>query len=892
MATTRLRIVRCPFLSCSLAFLLPSSAILLLSTQLLAQKPSPAQGPPTLASVVPNGGQSGTTVEWTLTGTNLGDPVAAGTTIPTIIRLATDAISGKDSTKFRVTLDVPADAPLGFHRIWAATARGLSNPRTICVDPFPQIGPASGNRTKDKATAISPPCVAFGKVDAEASDYYRFSATAGQRLSFEVVGRRLGSTLDPLVRLYDAKGRELPRGYSEDAPGLQTDSRLTYVFAEAGEYLVEVRDAMHRGGSDYFYRLRIGDFPCAIAPIPLAAKRGAKVAVGFAGPQVDGVKALDVQLPTDPAIEAIPLTPVGPNGLPGWPVSLLVSDHDELLAAPSIETPAKAMRLPVPGGVTGRFLRKSQVDHFTVAVKKGQRIAIAAQTTELLSPAEVYLVVRDPAGKEVGKSDPNTAVARVEFQAAADGDHLIAVEHLHYAFGPNEVYRLTVTPPIPGFEMTLADDRLAVPQGQTGLIPVLTLTRTDFAGPVELSVVGPPGLTGTLTVAPGAQSGPPPGPGQTPGAPFAQLAVKAAVDLPPGVYQVKVRGKADVNGKELVAFASTRSLVSASLANLTVPPREWCRTVAVAVLPKPPFELSAAFDPPATVRGLATKLTVTAKRDAGFTGAIALVAQGLPANVTADAPTIPADKDSAEVTVKVSDKAIQGTFAFMVSGRAESEGQPVSAALVAPPLVVGPPFELKAEPNPLAVGQGETAKLTVTALRKGGYDGPIVLELRNLPANVSAKKVTIPKGQTSAEIALTAAANASLGAKGDVDVLGSVTLANQQHASPPFTLRVQPPTPTLIVKADPATLKIGEKAKFKVTLERKNLTGPAVITIDGLPAKVTAAALTIAADQSAGEVELAAAADAEPAKADATVKAVVGPVSATIKVAVTIEKKD
>jgi tetratricopeptide (TPR) repeat protein len=37
-----------------------------------------------------------------------------------------------------------------------------------------------------------------------------------------------------------------------------------------------------------------------------------------------------------------------PNGLPGWPVSLLVSDHDELLAGASIGTPAQAQRLPVP----------------------------------------------------------------------------------------------------------------------------------------------------------------------------------------------------------------------------------------------------------------------------------------------------------------------------------------------------------------------------------------------------------------------------------------------------------------------------------------------------------------------------------------------------------------
>src|SRR5205807_1099852 len=115
---------------------------------------------------------------------------------------------------------------------------------------------------------------------------------------------------------------------------------------------------------DFWYRLRLGDFPCAIAPLPLAAKRGTKLAVGFAGPTVDGVAPVEVQVPADPAVEALTVTPVGPNGLAGWPVTLLVSDFDEALAGPSIGTPAQAQRLPVPSGVSGRFARKSQLDHF------------------------------------------------------------------------------------------------------------------------------------------------------------------------------------------------------------------------------------------------------------------------------------------------------------------------------------------------------------------------------------------------------------------------------------------------------------------------------------------------------------------------------------------------
>src|SRR5207244_6738369 len=185
--------------------------------------------------------------------------------------------------------------------------------------------------------------------------------------------------------------------------------------------------------------------------------------------------------------------------------------------------------------------------------------------------------------------------------------------------------------------LTLASDRVDVPQGQAGLIAVQTLIRSDYGGPIELSVVGPPGLSGVLAVAPGAQSGPPPAPGQRGGAPFAMLPVRAAADLAPGAYEVLVRAKATVDGREVVAFASTAAAVSQGLAGLPYPPRTWLRGVGVAVLPRPPVTLSARWEPPEAVRGLATTLVVTAEREKDFDGDVALSLVGLPPNVTAAA---------------------------------------------------------------------------------------------------------------------------------------------------------------------------------------------------------------------------------------------------------------
>jgi len=106
-------------------------------------------------------------------------------------------------------------------------------------------------------------------------------------------------------------------------------------------------------------------------------------------------------------------------------------------------------------------------------------------------------------------------------------------------------------------------------------------------------------------------------------------------------------------------------------------------------------------------------------------------------------------------------------------------------------LVVALPFDLKAEPLPVKLLPGAKATLKVTATRKGGYAGPITVEVQKLPANVTAAKGTIAMGQTAVDVEITAAANAVAGDKADVSVLGTATAAgNQTAATPNFTVSV------------------------------------------------------------------------------------------------------
>ena len=61
-------------------------------------------------------------------------------------------------------------------------------------------------------------------------------------------------------------------------------------------------------------------------------------------------------------------------------------------------------------------------------------------TYEVNSPAEVLIRVLDAKGAELAASNPPPPPGRVH--PAADGDFVIACEHLNYLFGPNEIYHL------------------------------------------------------------------------------------------------------------------------------------------------------------------------------------------------------------------------------------------------------------------------------------------------------------------------------------------------------------------------------------------------------------------------------------------------------------------
>jgi hypothetical protein len=635
-----------------------------------AVPPSPQA--PTLTSPANLGAKRGTTAELTLTGTNLADPTAVLLSGPGKASLVEP--EKPDPAKLRVKVEVPADTPIGLYTIRVATKNGVSNLRPFVVDELPEVAEANNNRSKETAQPVSAPCVVLGRADAEASDFFRVKAAAGQTLTFEVVARRAGSPLDPIVVLHDARTkRELIDLYADDTPGLQSDCRLAHTFKEAEEVIVEVRDTTYRGGADYAYRLRIGEFPGATTAFPLAVQRGTTAAVGFSGPGATDIPAVPVEAPTDPTLPAIYVAPKRGSGVSGWPVPVHLSDHPESVEHEPNDEPAQANKLPVPGGVSAKFDRPNDRDHFAFAGRKGQKVTIAALAYEVNAPTEVLLRVLDGKRTELARSNPQQPTARVDFTPPADGEFVVACEHLNYLHGPNEVYHLSVVPAAPDFALTLALDRYEAPAGGGTAVAVTAVNRLNgYAGPVELSIDGGEALSGSVVV-PGGQT-------------IAFVPLLVAEGAKPGAYPFRVKGRATVGGKEVVRYAAATDLVKTTLGGMPNPPPELLGGAVLAVVEKPPFALSVKADPARVEKGKAGKLLVEATRAEKFEVDIPLAVLFAAPNVTATPKPVPKGKTEVEFPVTVAGNAGGGANPVVLRATAKVGGK--DYAVTPPPAFV------------------------------------------------------------------------------------------------------------------------------------------------------------------------------------------------------------
>ena len=703
---------------------------------------------PVINGTVPGGVSPGSVLPLQINGGNLSVAKKLWLSFPAEAVLA-EGIDKNGENPGQVTyrINVPANTPCGIHAMRVVTDKGVSPLRFLFIDDLPSIASAGSNVQLATAQAVSIPTAIDGTVAGLSWQYFKFPAQAGQRLSIEVLARRMGSSLDPMIRLLDIKGREL--AYNDDTPGLNSDSSLVYTFKDAGEYIVELRDIKYGAGN---YRLRIGDFPVATVAYPLAVQRGTTANVTLAGFGVDGLAPTPVALAADYPSGWMNVSSKRPNGASGYSTVEVVSTQQFLEQEPN-NSPEQANRVELGQDINGRLEAPGDVDRFVFTAKKDQTASFFGITRQQGSPTDLnFKILNKDGGQLAAAEDNGTSEGSLSFKFPADGDYVLFVEDLNHRGGSEHAYRIAVTMNPPQFSLAASLDTFNIPAGGSVMATVTTV-RTGYAGAIELSATNlPAGVSASKSVI---------GTGRN----DAVITLQATPEFAAGeLYQINIVGSAKIGEADVTVPAEIGGVLKARNNAMRWSPSNLNRFVAASSAPAPGF--SWRVEPSSVVFGkdLSTKIKLIVTRAAGFEeGVVVAVAppqNGLPAGVTIALKNVDKGQTEAELVISANNQAPLGEFTAGLTGTLKQGDKTVVQGL-AIRLNLAAPMTIKIDPATGKIAKGGELVVKAIVDRNPAFTGPVNVTLQNLPAGIAAAPATIAADQTAVDIKLTAAADAA-----------------------------------------------------------------------------------------------------------------------------------
>lgn len=130
-----------------------------------------------------------------------------------------------------------------------------ANPVLLSSLPFVnEREPNGGSKQANGDPGLAAPCAFHGVIAQKADvDWFRFKAKKNQKLRIRARSRELRSPLDSVLILRDASGKQLAR--NDDQGGV--DSIIDFSAPADGNYYLNIRDHLGKGGADYTYRIEI-----------------------------------------------------------------------------------------------------------------------------------------------------------------------------------------------------------------------------------------------------------------------------------------------------------------------------------------------------------------------------------------------------------------------------------------------------------------------------------------------------------------------------------------------------------------------------------------------------------------------------------------------------------
>ncbi len=453
---------------------------------------------PSIVELQPRGTQKGRPFTLTIAGQNLGEGAAVISNLPATFTPMAPARTGMIGRYVTFLVEPTTEWPVGVYTIRLRAANGLSNLLLFSIGAFPEIAEEESqpgalphqNDSIERAQPLPTGSVTVnGTLQGAERDIYRVQAKAGERRVFEIEARRVGSAIDPVVRVMDGAGKVLAK--SDDDPLLSLDARVDVTFPKDGFYYVEVHDARFSTQTQNFYRLKTGSYSYSTGIFPLGGRRGERVEVDLSGTKVK------VDLTTATTQRVFVSAPDAAT----LPLPFAVGEFPEVR-----EPVAGPLTLPVT--INGRLSVPGEIDKYELQVTPGEEFFFDLQARELgTSKLTGLITVFDEQGKKLASAgDGPLPVDVAAVQATSrtlgdpylqfkvpDGVHRVSitVEDLARRGGPHYAYRLMAYRAKQDFRASISTSFVNIPAGGTALVNV-NVARRGYNGPLRIEAVNLP----------------------------------------------------------------------------------------------------------------------------------------------------------------------------------------------------------------------------------------------------------------------------------------------------------------------------------------------------------------------------------------------------------------
>lgn len=737
--------------------------------------------PPVAAYAFPAGGQRGTEVSVRVGGLFFhgeagfaisGPGVAADPVIREVPRIWFEgpmihqpaSQRGEDYPRdHAASIRLAADAPLGPRRWHCATAQGVTASLPFLVGDLPEIVERELDGDPVPVPVALPVTVNGRLFPRQDRDQWDFDAAAGEWITGEIAGRRLGYPIEPTLTLAGPDGRPVEALVSE----VGGDPRFSFRAPRAGTYRVEVADGNFGGGQAFIYRLTLRRGPAATGIFPLGGRRGTSLTAELSGPALPAPVSLPVTLSSDPAASWQPVATTD-----GAVFLLQVGGDPE-----AVEAAGRPSPLPLPGVANGRIAAPGEADEWTLALKKDQTVRLEVFAARLGSRLDARLSVGDDTGAELAANDdagPDSSDSLLAFTARRDGLHRVRIsDRFASRGGPDFAYRLVARPQeavdfrlgatgdavtivrdAPAPEPALpADPKAPAPRKPRVRGSGLTVNLEAFGALKGEVVLEAEGLPAGVTLDEASRK-------VSAARKTTELYFDAAPGTPLQAGEFRLRGTVQVDGKP----------VTREVALPFRPGGPGTGGLRFAVAPAVPFSFAGDYWVE-TGYPVGSRLTKTYRLDrGGFTGPLRVELSDRQIRhlqgVTAEPVTLPAGADRFSYTVTLPPRMEMGRTCrvqLMISGEiAEPDGRRhrVSYTNASPEqqmmsIVSEGRLHLAAGATSVRVEAGKAVRLPVTLRRDprlAAVPVRLSLEVPAPTAGVAAAPVDLPPGRDGAEI--------------------------------------------------------------------------------------------------------------------------------------------